>query len=216
MDEDEIWAAIDEQRTRVADLIEGLSEEQLAHPSLCDGWTVRDVAVHLTLQEMGPLDALRGLLRYPGSLNGIIHRSAIGEGRGLATGEIVARIRAMRGHRRHNVGLTCRETLTDVLVHGLDMAIPLGVDLEVPAGAAAEAATRIHGFGGRGLGSVNRRLPIWGYRLVATDTDWAVGAGQEIRGPMVALLLLVTGRTVRVGELGGPGAELLRRELAVA
>ena len=60
MDDDEIWTAIDDQRTRVADLLEGLSPTQLDRPSLCDGWTVRDVAGHLTLQELGLLDGLRG------------------------------------------------------------------------------------------------------------------------------------------------------------
>ncbi|MGW5136931.1 hypothetical protein [Streptomyces sp. NPDC004135] len=31
-------------------------------------------------------------------------------------------------------------------------------------------------------------------RLVATDIDWTCGAGPEIRGPVGALLLLLTGR----------------------
>lgn len=216
MDDDEIWTAIDDQRTRVADLLEGLSPTQLDRPSLCDGWTVRDVAGHLTLQELGLLDGLRGFLRHPGSLNRTINRTGRAEGAALTQPEVVTRIRAMRGRRRHNVGVTVRETLIDVLVHGLDMAVPLGLDLEVPLDAAAEAATRIHGFGGRGRAVVFGRVPVWGYRLVATDHPWAAGTGPEVRGPMVALLLLLTGRTVRVEELTGPGAEPLRRELAAA
>ncbi len=216
MDDDEIWTAIDDQRTRVADLVEGLSDAQLDHPSLCDGWTVRDVAAHLTLQELTLLDGLRVTLRHPGSLNSTINRSARAEAAAITQAEAVARIRAMRGNRRHNVGVTIRETLVDVLVHGLDMAVPLGLDLEVPAAAAAEAASRIHGFRGRGLSRVFRRVPIWGYRLVATDHPWAAGDGPEVRGPMVSLLLLLTGRTVRLEELAGPGAERLRGELAAA
>ena len=43
--------AIDDQRARTAGLLEGLSTEQWDHPSLCDGWTVRHVAAHLTLQQ---------------------------------------------------------------------------------------------------------------------------------------------------------------------
>ena len=46
-----VWGAIDDQRTRTADLLERLSTEQWDHPSLCQGWTVRHVAAHLTLQQ---------------------------------------------------------------------------------------------------------------------------------------------------------------------
>ncbi|WP_366139858.1 maleylpyruvate isomerase N-terminal domain-containing protein [uncultured Kocuria sp.] len=41
MSDDDVWAAIDLQRRRTADLLAGLSEAQWDHPSLCQGWTVR-------------------------------------------------------------------------------------------------------------------------------------------------------------------------------
>jgi hypothetical protein len=53
---------------------------------------------------------------------------------------------------------------------------------------------------------VFRSLPDEGHRLVATDIDWAVGDGPEIRGPVLALLLLLTGRPVVMPQLGGEGA----------
>jgi len=34
-------------------LLEQLSDEEWRQPSLCAGWTVRDVAAHLTLQQLG-------------------------------------------------------------------------------------------------------------------------------------------------------------------
>ena len=40
------------------------------------------------------------------------------------------------------------------------------------------------------------RRRLSGLRLVATDVDWAVGEGPEMRGPIEALLLLITGRGV--------------------
>ena len=57
-------------------LLAGLSGEQWEHPSLCEGWRVRDVAAHLTLQQMGPVEALRSALRHPGGLNHVIRESA--------------------------------------------------------------------------------------------------------------------------------------------
>lgn len=34
---DAVWAAIDDQRVRTADLLEQLTQEQWEHPSLCQG-----------------------------------------------------------------------------------------------------------------------------------------------------------------------------------
>ena len=57
---------------------------------------------------------------------------------------------------------------------------------------------------------VFRRLPLDGYRLTATDTDWTRGHGPEIAGPIGALLLLLTGREAALEQLTGEGADALR------
>jgi hypothetical protein len=61
---------------------------------------------------------------------------------------------------------------------------------------------------------VFKSLPYDGLRLVATDTDWSVGEGPELRGPVLSLLLLLTGRQVVLPELEGPGAAVLTERLA--
>jgi hypothetical protein len=53
-----------------------------------------------------------------------------------------------------------------------------------------------------------------GYRLVADDAPWAAGQGQEVCGPIGALLLLLTGRPAALPQLSGPGAVGLRELLA--
>lgn len=214
MNDDDVWAAIDLQRRRTADLLAGLSEEQWGRPSLCEGWTVRDVAAHLTLQQMGPVAALRSALRHPGGLNRVIRESARDRAR-RPTDRLVAGVRASVGSRRPNVGLTNLETLIDILVHGQDIAVPLGLELEMPPEAAA-AAERVRASGGTRKARVFRHLPLEGFRLSATDVSWAAGEGPEIRGPIAALLLLLTGRRAGLGRLTGDGAELLRRRLATA
>ena len=50
MDRDDVWRAIDDQRRRLVDLLEDLSDTEWREPSLCRGWTVRDVAAHVALQ----------------------------------------------------------------------------------------------------------------------------------------------------------------------
>ncbi len=219
MDEDQVWTAIDGQRRRVAALLDGLTADQWRHASLCEGWSVLDVAAHLTLQQLTVADAVRFAVRHPSlvrDVNRVIHESARLQAAALTPEEIIAAIRGMVGRRRHNVGVTRYETLVDILVHGLDIAVPLHLELEVPREAAAVAAARVRSFDGRGRNRVFRDIPLRPYRLVATDTEWVTGDGPEIRGPIAALLLLVTGRPARLDELSGPGADHLRRLVASA
>jgi uncharacterized protein (TIGR03083 family) len=210
MHTDEVWKAIDSQRTRVADLLDGLADDEWDQPSLCGGWTVRDVAAHLTLQQLTLGDAARLAARSPGGLRRIT-REAARRRAAAPTARLVAEIRATAGSRRHNAGVTCRETLIDILVHGLDIAVPLGRALEVPGDAAAEAATRVWELAFPFFGyPFHPRRRLRGLRLAATDTDWAVGRGQLAEGPMAALLLLLTGRAAALPQLTGPGAATLR------
>lgn len=215
-DLDLLWSEIDDQRARTAALLEGLASEQWEHPSLCEGWTVRHVAAHLTLQRQHVGDIVRFLAAHPRllrsvTLNRTIHDSAVVQA-ALPTDELVAGIRIGIGSRRHNVFVTPRETLTDTLVHAQDIAIPLGIDLEMRTTAAVLAATRVWDTRRSWLASVFRPLPIDGYRLTATDADWSVGSGPQVAGPIAAIVLLLTGRSVSLGRLEGEGAARLRAQ----
>ena len=44
---EELFAAAEANRLLAADMFAGLTEEQWLTPSLCAGWTVREVAAHL-------------------------------------------------------------------------------------------------------------------------------------------------------------------------
>ncbi len=219
-DLDAVWSAIDDQRRRTADLLEQLTQEQWRHPSLCRGWTVRHVAAHLTLQQLRIRDTAAFVARHPGmlravTLNRVIHQSAVIESR-LPVEEIVHRIRAMTGSRRHNAFVTPLETLSDVLVHSQDIAVPLGLHLEMEPTATARAATRRWDTRRTWLSTVFHPLPLDGYRLTATDVDWVQGDGPDVTGPVGALLLLLTGRSAALAQLTGDGADALRRASAAA
>jgi uncharacterized protein (TIGR03083 family) len=217
MNEDELWAAIDTQRQRTADLLETLSTEEWDRASLCDGWTIRDVAAHLTLQQLGLGSVLLALLRHPGGVNRVIRESARSRAR-TPTDLLITEIRSTVGSRRHNIGLTPLETLIDIVVHGQDIAVPLGRTLDVPATVAATAADRVWWYEtsrrGRSKARVFRRTPAVGYRFTATDTPWSVGDGPEIRGPVLAILLLLTGREAGLSDLAGEGVPSMAEGLA--
>ena len=143
LDRSQAWQVIDAQRLGLAGLLDDLSEHEWQQPSLCDGWTVRDVAAHLTLQQLGARAAIAMMLRYRGDTDRAIRECACQRAAALSTGQITAAIRSMTGSRRHNFGVTYRETLIDILVHAQDIAIPLGRCHPIAPEAAAAAVTRI-------------------------------------------------------------------------
>ncbi|MGY1660989.1 maleylpyruvate isomerase family mycothiol-dependent enzyme [Geodermatophilus sp. SYSU D00705] len=213
MDLDDVWRTIDAERLSLADLLEDLSPTEWETPSLCSGWRVGDVAVHLTQAHMGLGAALVAAVRARGSFDRMIRDSAL-RAAPLPPAECARRLRAMAGSRRTAPFLSPLEPLMDVLVHGQDIALPLGRCRPMPPAAAAAAAQRAWdmGFPFR----AQRRLT--GLRLSATDTGWTVGDGAPVEGPVAALLLLVTGREAALGQLDGEGARLLagRRDGDVA
>jgi uncharacterized protein (TIGR03083 family) len=206
MNEDEGWAAIDAQRLRVVALLEQLTDDEWRRPSLCDGWTVRDVAAHLTLQQLTIGQGLRALLRHRTGVNRLTLEMARDRA-ALPTVELIAGIRAMVGSRRHNVGVTFRETLVDITVHGLDIAVPLDRPLETDPAATRAVADRVWRLGW----PFHARKRLAGYRITASDVDWAVGDGAEVCGPIGAVVLLLTGRPAGLARLTGDGVSTLRR-----
>lgn len=204
MDEDAVWAAVDTERLALAELLETLSSHEWSVPSLCDGWQVRDVAAHLALAHMGPAQALRALARAGGSVDRMVRDTACRHA-AAPPEQLVGEVRAMAGSRRLAPGITALEALTDVLVHGQDIAVPLGRPRSMPLDAAATAATRVWTCRWPVSSAFHARSRLSGLRLVATDVDWSGGEGARVEGPVEALLLLMTGRAVALDRLSGPG-----------
>ena len=195
MDSDTIWQHIDEQRLELAALIDSLTSDQLSSPSLCTGWTVRDVAVHLTQSHAPPSRVLLEALRSGFRFNTMIHQFAIRDRTSAA--EAAEKLRRMVGSRRRPLGTNERTPLLDTLLHGQDIAVPLGIDRPVPPDAAAAAAECLWDvsfpFHAR------RRHP--GIRFVATDVEFAAGSGRVAEAPIRDIIMLLSGRTTAAGIL---------------
>lgn len=204
MDLDDLWRTIDAERSSLADLLEDLSPTEWRTASLCDAWRVGDVAVHLTQAHMGLGAALVGAVRAGGSFDRMIRDSAL-RAAPLPPAECARRLRAMVGSRRTAPFVTPTEPLIDVLVHGQDIAVPLGRERPVPPAPAAAAAQRVWDMGF----PFRARKRLAGLRLRATDGDLVLGEGAPVEGPTGDLLLLVTGRTATVHRLSGEGVRRL-------
>lgn len=208
LDEDAVWSAVDRERVGLSDLLETLDEQEWAHPSLCAGWRVRDVAAHLALAHTPPSQAILDMLRARGSFDRMIRDTARRHA-AASTSQLIAEIRAMAGSRRRAPGVSHLEPLLDVLVHGQDIAVPLGRPRTMPLDAAATAATRVWTIRWPLSRAFGARQRLKGLRVVASDTDWSAGAGAHVEGPIQALLLLLTGRTAGRDQLNGDGVAQL-------
>nr|WP_307025693.1 maleylpyruvate isomerase family mycothiol-dependent enzyme [Streptomyces canus] len=190
LDTDELWQIVDRERASLADLLEGLRPEEWETRTRCGDWRVRDVAAHLTVAARFTYgQVVREMVRARGDWNRMIHDSAVREA-GRPVAEIVANLRSIIGSRRLAPTTSPREPLIDLLVHGQDIALALGRHREMPPAAARDCADRVWT-----MRFPPRPWPLPKARLVATDIEWTRGAGEEIRGPISALLLLLTGRT---------------------
>ena len=206
---DESWQAIDAVRTEVADLIDTLTPDQRLQQSLCGAWTIRDVGAHLSMAALASTTfALKNAVRQGFRFDAIIRESTLAWSRGLSDAEVSGRLRTIVGNRTLAPTTMWRDPLLDALVHAEDIARPLGKRVTPHPEAAATATDwaweRTFGF----PFFPARRLR--GLRLVATDTDWARGSGQEVHGPVTSLLLLSTGRRTSYDDLTGPGADSAR------
>jgi uncharacterized protein (TIGR03083 family) len=188
VDSDAVWRHIDSERAWMADFLESLAEVDWQRPSLCAGWTVRDVGAHLTLAQTPVRDLLWPALRAGFRYDVLVRDTAIRSP--LTHDEIVARLRSFLGSRRRVAFITDLEPLIDILVHNQDISRPLGVGHSIPPDAAAAAADRVL----NAPAVIRRWTPPRGVRLVATDTAWAFGDGREVHATMGTHLLTLTGR----------------------
>lgn len=209
---EQTWEWIADERRMLADLVEGLDEAQLATPSLCAGWAVRDVFAHLALSlDPSPGATLRAAVRSGFRMNRAI-QALTADAAQRSTPELVELFRSRADHHWNPPGFGPSAPLTDLLVHGVDLRRPLGLD-HAPDPDALRAAldfvtTTKAGFGFTDRG--NQR----GLRFEASDLEWADGSGPAVRGPGLPLLVAMCGRPAVLDELSGEGVAELRTRLA--
>lgn len=213
MDREHVFAATARERRRIADLIDDLDEAQLAIPSLCAGWDVKTVAAHILCLLT---DGLPGIVKLAIRRNGNTGRAIDELARRraqLPAAEIAAGLRRLADRRWSPPPHGPRDPLADILVHGGDIRIPLGIPFEPDPHLAAVALDFLTGPWPIGMVPMRR---LSGISLRATDTGQTWRRGTEICGPIKALMMGAAGRTALLDTLDGPGIPLLRQRLSAS
>jgi len=203
----DLFGVLAGERRATADLLAGLSDEQWAAPSLCSAWTVKDVAVHLVPNTgKGLGEFVWATVRARGNIHRASESLTARYAATMTSPEIVAALRDQADDRFAPPGVGMHGPYTDVLVHRLDIAVPLGIEVNRPVEPWRESLDfLVSGKGRRGF--VKRGLPE--LTLRASDLGWTHGTGPEVTGPAAALGLALCGRAALLDRLSGPGRESL-------
>lgn len=206
------FAAVSEERHRVADFLEGLTADQWDTPSCCGDWTIEQVAAHTLV---GPVMGLRGAMPYmfkarmnPAKANLLTAQALLER---FERNGLVAAIRDHADSRFTPPGFDSTAPLVDITIHGQDMSRPLGVDLGVPVERwlpSLETAVASR------YGIISARKHLKGLRFEATDVDFAGGDGPLVTGPAKDLAHAMWGRVAAVDALDGEGVDTLRSRLS--
>ncbi|WP_207943383.1 maleylpyruvate isomerase family mycothiol-dependent enzyme [Actinomadura sp. KC345] len=202
---DDVWPMVHTERAALIDDLVHLDDEQWGKPSLCEGWTVHDVAAHLVdTARATRLGFVAGLVRARFDFD---RQNARGmeRRRGASPRETLERLR-LGASRRSTPPAPLDSRLVEEVVHGEDIRRPVGLTRTYPQEAVLRSlrlqARTPAAFGGA------KELMVRA-RLTATDADLSIGDGPEVSGPALSLLLAICGRRAALEDLDGPGVARL-------
>jgi uncharacterized protein (TIGR03083 family) len=198
-DDADLQPAVAADFLALADLLDGASDAQWDTASLCAGWRVREVIAHMTMaarySEQEFMAELRGCdFDFTRLSDQIAGRDA-----GLPDGELVACLRSDVMQHWTPPGGGYHGALNHVVIHGLDVTVPLGVPRRSPDQTMRVVLDDLT----EGGGHAHFGTGIDGRRLEATDLDWSYGSGPALRGAAEDLALAICGRRLPDGRLEG-------------
>lgn len=196
------------ERDQIVETLRGLDDEQWNRPSLCEGWSNKEVVAHMAsgLKTSVP-SVIFKTVKAGFNINKASYRLAKEYAATRSTAQLVDELVATTELTGFTKGIGFARLMPDITVHHEDIRRacdlpPHTVDTERMTAALSTLLKE------KGPLKVTRRTK--GIRFIATDLDWAGGEGAEVRGPAMSLLLAMGGRTVGLADLTGDGVALLR------
>lgn len=209
---DDLQVRTTANRLTIARLFAELEEQQLRTPSLCAGWTCRDVLGHLVMSlELGFVRFLLEVARDRGRTGVTSTRLA----RATAARPVPALVEALEqrsGAVLSPPGVGPLGPFADTCIHLRDVAVPLGLAVTPPVQDWVAVLEFLMTPRARAAGFLPRGRTD-GLRLAATDATWTSGDGTTVTGTAEALAMSLTGRAALLDELGGDGAPALRQRV---
>ena len=200
----DVWPTIEAERKALAADLKGLGTDQWSTISLCTEWSVQDALAHMTATaKITPASFLPKMIGSGFSFTRMQSKDIAAE-RGGSAADTLARFDSVLTSRKHPPGPS-DTMLGETIVHAEDIRRPLGIRHEYPMDAVVQVADF---FKGSNL-IIGTKSRIAGLALEATDTTWSHGSGPRVSGPMLSLLMAMTGRPVGDDELSGDGAATL-------
>lgn len=205
----DVWSVVHAERKSLIEFLSSLDNDEWDTPSLCEGWTVHDVVAHLVdTAKTTPMNFIVSLAKARFNFDRENDNGVTRE-RGATPAETLDRFRAV-ADRTSSPPASRMTRLVEAFMHGEDIRRPLGATGDYPLPAMAQALeyqvkTPVSFGGGKEFAE--------GLTMTATDIDCVLGSGPTVSGPILALLLAASGRTVALEELDGPGREELASRL---
>jgi uncharacterized protein (TIGR03083 family) len=192
------------EREELADFLSELSDEQWRSRSLCDRWSVREVAAHTMSFEGLSAGTLASRFARGYLQTDRINQIGVAAMAAHSTDELVDLVRRHAVPQGLGAGFGGRIALTDNMIHQQDIRRPLGL----PRVIEPERLLTALDFA-RWAPLIRGAWRARGVHLVATDVDWSAGNGPEVSGPGEALLMAMAGRADGLHDLDGPGKAVL-------
>ncbi|TSD98100.1 maleylpyruvate isomerase family mycothiol-dependent enzyme [Skermania sp. ID1734] len=205
MAESSVWPIIHAERQALAKDLAGLRDEQWKIPSLCAGWNVQQVLGHMTATaQMTPLRFFTGLAKSGFRFTAMAEKNVAKQTAGSPADTLAAFTRAIDATTAPPGPVD--SWLGETIVHSEDIRRPLGIAHDYPP----QACARVADFYKRSNLLIGAKNRIAGLALSATDTDWSAGTGPTVSGPILSLVMAMTGRAAALADLTGDGVTILR------
>jgi uncharacterized protein (TIGR03083 family) len=187
--------------------LETLTPPRWDDPTLCDDWRVRDVVAHLIPGWAADFRHLPYIIRDYREVDRAFTRYA----RHRARVDVAVLLKQYQ-HKvdSHHIPPVVTPALNwcDNVIHGLDIRRPAGLRYPGRLENLTDVAECLTGM----TWPSRQTCRSADLQLVATDIDWTVGTGPQVRGPIEDIVLAIAGRSVGDSDLEGDGIQVLARQ----
>jgi uncharacterized protein (TIGR03083 family) len=207
------WGMIADERGSLVEALAALPDDAWSQPSLCEKWTVKQVAGHMAATGlMTPGRFFKKLVGSGFSFEKMSSKDIAEQMAKNSPDDLVAELRSQVDRRNHPPGPSMA-MLGEVIIHGEDIFRSRGAYRE----HKIEHVVAVADFFKNSNLIIGAKKRIDGLNLSATDTGWehpggssGSSSGDAVSGPMIALVMAMVGRKAALDDLTGPGVELLR------